>query len=128
MLHAFKFCDSCCWRLLPLTPNCHNYYVKLPHLPPALLFIRNVHASHCSPYVSGLYDCNQGDYLCSGDAFVPVADCGRRQFGAHPKENMLLRDYMVYWERVMEGHTEQLGRCHCQPEKSLYLKDWHFTK
>ncbi|XP_062522560.1 2-oxoglutarate and iron-dependent oxygenase JMJD4-like isoform X1 [Corticium candelabrum] len=61
------------------------------------------------------------------DAVVPVADCGKTEFGSHPKQDMLLSEYMTYWQRVM-NISETSSTCDCQPERILYLKDWHFTK
>lgn len=56
-----------------------------------------------------------------GDAVVPVADCGRREYNAHPKEHMLLRDYLRYW-------TEHIESGYSSPRGCLYLKDWHLCR
>ncbi|XP_045854811.1 2-oxoglutarate and iron-dependent oxygenase JMJD4 isoform X2 [Meles meles] len=56
-----------------------------------------------------------------GDAVVPVADCGRQEYNAHPKEHMLLRDYLRYWaEHIESGYSS--------PRGCLYLKDWHLCR
>jgi hypothetical protein len=57
-----------------------------------------------------------------GDAVVPVADCNRREYDAHPKEEMLFRDFVDYWKSL------EMNAVDCQTPRSLYLKDWHFTK
>lgn len=52
---------------------------------------------------------------------VPVADCGRQEYNAHPKEHMLLRDYLRYWaEHIESGYSS--------PRGCLYLKDWHLCR
>lgn len=56
-----------------------------------------------------------------GDAVVPVADCGRQEYNAHPKEHMLLRDYLRYW-------TEHIESGYSSPRGCLYLKDWHLCR
>lgn len=59
-----------------------------------------------------------------GDYVVPVADCGREQFSAHPKSEMKMADYLQYWSSVMkEGGERSIS-----VEGLLYLKDWHLAK
>jgi hypothetical protein len=61
------------------------------------------------------------DFFLQGEAIVPVANCGQEQFSSHPKKDMLLSEYLDYWENYRsEGYP---GNQPC-----LYLKDWHFTK
>ncbi|XP_041376873.1 uncharacterized protein LOC121389344 [Gigantopelta aegis] len=52
-----------------------------------------------------------------GDAVVPVADCGKQEYCAHPKQEMLLGEFLQY-----------LCSDHAGSEECLYLKDWHFTR
>ncbi|XP_045179491.2 2-oxoglutarate and iron-dependent oxygenase JMJD4-like [Mercenaria mercenaria] len=56
-----------------------------------------------------------------GDAIVPVANCKQEQYSSHPKQDILLSEYLDYWEKYrVDGYPED--------EPRLYLKDWHFTK
>ncbi|XP_066208905.1 2-oxoglutarate and iron-dependent oxygenase JMJD4 isoform X5 [Saccopteryx leptura] len=63
------------------------------------------------------------DYLLQnyGDAVVPVANCGVREFNSNPKEHMPLRDYITYWKEFIQGDYSSLRGC-------LYLKDWHVCR
>ena len=60
----------------------------------------------------------------SGDYVVPVADCGREQFSAHPKSEMKMADYLKYWRSLLLKEEEQSDSV----EGLLYLKDWHLAK
>ena len=59
-----------------------------------------------------------------GDYVVPVADCGREEFSAHPKSEMKMADYLHYWSSIMKEGVEQSNSV----ERLLYLKDWHLAK
>ncbi|XP_066122554.1 2-oxoglutarate and iron-dependent oxygenase JMJD4 isoform X2 [Saccopteryx bilineata] len=63
------------------------------------------------------------DYLLQnyGDAVVPVANCGVREFNSNPKEHMPLRDYITYWKEFIQRDYSSLRGC-------LYLKDWHVCR
>ncbi|XP_071943049.1 2-oxoglutarate and iron-dependent oxygenase JMJD4-like [Antedon mediterranea] len=56
-----------------------------------------------------------------GDTTVPVSNCGKEQYGSQPKADMLMRDFIKYWQEYIEEDYNENKRC-------LYLKDWHFTK
>ena len=57
----------------------------------------------------------------TGDAVVPVADCSREEYSAHPKTEMTLREYVHYWSsKVTEDKNSTADL--------KYLKDWHFVK
>ncbi|XP_048238027.1 2-oxoglutarate and iron-dependent oxygenase JMJD4-like isoform X2 [Haliotis rufescens] len=60
------------------------------------------------------------DFLIShfGSVTVPVADCSQEKFSSHPKEEMSLKDYFIYWKE----------RTVTPEEKCFYLKDWHFNR
>ncbi|XP_067934805.1 2-oxoglutarate and iron-dependent oxygenase JMJD4-like [Watersipora subatra] len=60
------------------------------------------------------------DYICQkyGDETVPVARCGREEYGAHPKTEMTFREYLNYLTSFNNSsHTD-----------CLYLKDYHFMR
>ncbi|KAM8764046.1 2-oxoglutarate and iron-dependent oxygenase JMJD4 isoform 3-T3 [Rhynchonycteris naso] len=63
------------------------------------------------------------DYLLQnyGDAVVPVANCGVREFNSNPKEHVPLRDYITYWKEFIQGE-------YSSPRGCLYLKDWHVCR
>ncbi|MCL4127774.1 UNVERIFIED_CONTAM: hypothetical protein GTU68_063238 [Idotea baltica] len=52
-----------------------------------------------------------------GEAEVPVANCNQKHFDSHDKKNYILKEYLKYFKDNNERAV-----------KSLYLKDWHFTK
>ncbi|XP_032253801.1 2-oxoglutarate and iron-dependent oxygenase JMJD4 isoform X2 [Phoca vitulina] len=56
-----------------------------------------------------------------GDVVVPVANCGVQEYNSNPKEHMLLRDYISYWEDYIQGG-------YSSPRGCLYLKDWHLCR
>ncbi|XP_044772737.1 2-oxoglutarate and iron-dependent oxygenase JMJD4 isoform X2 [Neomonachus schauinslandi] len=56
-----------------------------------------------------------------GDVVVPVANCGVQEYNSNPKEHMLLRDYISYWEDYIQGGCSS-------PRGCLYLKDWHLCR
>lgn len=56
-----------------------------------------------------------------GDAVVPVANCGVREYNSNPKEHMSFRDYISYWKDYIQGGYSSLRGC-------LYLKDWHLCR
>ena len=56
---------------------------------------------------------------------VPVADCGREEFSAHPKSEMKMADYLHYWSSIMK---EPGGEQSNSMKGLLYLKDWHLAK
>ncbi|XP_040829655.1 2-oxoglutarate and iron-dependent oxygenase JMJD4 isoform X1 [Ochotona curzoniae] len=56
-----------------------------------------------------------------GDALVPVANCGVREYNSNPKEYMVLRDYISYWK-------DYIQRGYSSPRGCLYLKDWHLCR
>ena len=60
-------------------------------------------------------------FLLIGHAVVPVANCGKQEYGAHPKQEMLLKDYLQYLSSDGAGSKQALQSC-------LYLKDWHFSR
>lgn len=70
---------------------------------------------------------------CAGPARVPVADCTQCRFSSHPKTEMLLCEYMDYWQS--HDHANQSSHPNSSPcdqlssngraKKLLYLKDWH---
>lgn len=51
---------------------------------------------------------------------VPVADCGREHFNSHAKLTMRLADYLDYWQKRSFDDK--------QPQRLLYLKDWHLRQ
>ncbi len=53
--------------------------------------------------------------LVASEVKVPVADCNARYFNAQEKCDMTLDEYLSWWNSD-------------RGDKSLYLKDWHFTK
>ena len=62
--------------------------------------------------------------MLSGDYMVPVADCGREQFSAHPKSEMKVADYLKYWSSLLSKEGDQSDSV----AGLLYLKDWHLAK
>ncbi|XP_021031739.1 2-oxoglutarate and iron-dependent oxygenase JMJD4 isoform X3 [Mus caroli] len=56
-----------------------------------------------------------------GDAVVPVANCGVREYNSNPKEHMSFRDYISYWKDYIQGG-------YSAPRGCLYLKDWHLCR
>ncbi|XP_064396035.1 2-oxoglutarate and iron-dependent oxygenase JMJD4-like isoform X2 [Halichondria panicea] len=50
-----------------------------------------------------------------GHVVVPVADCSCVEFSTHRKTEMTLKEYAHWWRSKGKSRT-------------LYLKDWHFTK
>lgn len=65
-------------------------------------------------------------HVLSGDYTVPVADCGREQFSAHPKSEMTMADYLKYWSSLLLN--EGGGQSDSAGGGLLYLKDWHLAK
>ena len=61
--------------------------------------------------------------VLSGDYMVPVADCGREQFSAHPKSEMKMVEYLKYWSSLLKEEEQSDS-----VEGLLYLKDWHLAK
>lgn len=61
-----------------------------------------------------------------GNQTVPVADCTREQFSAHPKSEMKMTDYLSYWGELMKKHKEENGGD--GGHRLLYLKDWHLAR
>ena len=61
-----------------------------------------------------------------GHQTVPVADCAREQFSAHPKSEMKMTDYLSYWGELMKKHKEENGGD--GGHRLLYLKDWHLAR
>ena len=59
----------------------------------------------------------------SGEYMVPVADCGREQFSAHPKSEMRMAEYLKYWSSLLKEREQYNSK-----QKLLYLKDWHLAK
>ncbi|XP_059168788.1 uncharacterized protein LOC131950584 [Physella acuta] len=56
-----------------------------------------------------------------GDATAPIADCNVEEYCAHPKTEMSVKNFLLYWmKHRSQGHP---GDAKC-----LYLKDWHFTR
>ena len=56
--------------------------------------------------------------MLAGDETVPVARCGREEYGAHPKTEMTFREYLNYLTSFNNSsHTD-----------CLYLKDYHFMR
>ncbi|XP_070570490.1 2-oxoglutarate and iron-dependent oxygenase JMJD4-like [Ptychodera flava] len=56
-----------------------------------------------------------------GDATVPVADCESKQYDAQTKQDMTLRDYLLYLRTLISSQYDTNMKC-------LYLKDWHFNR
>ncbi|XP_071490381.1 2-oxoglutarate and iron-dependent oxygenase JMJD4-like [Diadema antillarum] len=56
-----------------------------------------------------------------GSATVPVANCGKVQYYAQPKQDMKFSDYLRYWRGHIDADYQSSQGC-------LYLKDWHFTR
>lgn len=54
------------------------------------------------------------------DGNVPVADCGREHFNSHAKLTMRLAEYLDYWQQRSSDDE--------QPQRLLYLKDWHLRQ
>ncbi|KAI8775823.1 2-oxoglutarate and iron-dependent oxygenase JMJD4 isoform X2 [Biomphalaria glabrata] len=55
-----------------------------------------------------------------GETTASVADCNKQEFSTHPKTDMLVKNYINYWqEQKFQAKTK---------EKCLYLKDWHFQR
>ncbi|CAL1539742.1 unnamed protein product, partial [Lymnaea stagnalis] len=56
-----------------------------------------------------------------GETTAPVADCNAQEFSAHPKTEMTVKNFLLYWQELrLQGYPID-GKC-------LYLKDWHFAK
>lgn len=75
---------------------------------------------------------------CAGDARVPVADCTQCRFSAHPKVEMLLSEFMQYWQTLplsasgphhpkLAAWDEANWSLSSEGKKLLYLKDWHLS-
>ncbi|XP_019624929.1 PREDICTED: jmjC domain-containing protein 4-like isoform X1 [Branchiostoma belcheri] len=56
-----------------------------------------------------------------GKLTVPVADCKRVEFQAQPKCDMILAEFLDYWQDL---YTSE----HTPGKPCLYLKDWHFCR
>ncbi|XP_072180779.1 2-oxoglutarate and iron-dependent oxygenase JMJD4-like isoform X2 [Diadema setosum] len=56
-----------------------------------------------------------------GGATVPVANCGKVQYYAQPKQDMKFSEYLRYWRGHIATDYQSSQGC-------LYLKDWHFTR
>ncbi|XP_053324315.1 2-oxoglutarate and iron-dependent oxygenase JMJD4 [Spea bombifrons] len=56
-----------------------------------------------------------------GDAVVPVANCGIKEYNSNPKERIPLREYIRYWRDYSENGCRS-------PRGCLYLKDWHMRR
>ncbi|XP_078681566.1 2-oxoglutarate and iron-dependent oxygenase JMJD4-like isoform X2 [Branchiostoma floridae x Branchiostoma belcheri] len=56
-----------------------------------------------------------------GKLTVPVADCKRVEFQAQPKCDMMLAEFLDYWQDL---YTSE----HAPGKPCLYLKDWHFCR
>ncbi|NXR71494.1 JMJD4 protein, partial [Pycnonotus jocosus] len=54
-----------------------------------------------------------------GEAVVPVARCDLREFNSHPKEQLLFKEFLEFWESL--GTSGSSRGC-------LYLKDWHLSR
>ena len=60
-------------------------------------------------------------FIFIGEAAVPVANCNKREYGSHPKQEMNLKDYLSYWKDYRSaGYPEDMD--------CLYLKDFHFNR
>lgn len=81
--------------------------------------------------VTGVWKCSKWwvkngtlnvDYFSANyaDANIVVSNCGKRLYNVQEKCDMIMRDYLSYWQRFPK---EKEGKVDC-----LYLKDWHFTK
>jgi len=66
----------------------------------------------------------------SGNVRVPVADCSRRSYSAHPKEEWTVEQFLHYWKTDL--HDRQLPeteQCDLKKkQKIFYLKDWHYAR
>lgn len=56
-----------------------------------------------------------------GHVTVPVAICAEVEYNAQPKQDMLFRDYLQYWEEYIRKDYSSEKGC-------LYMKDMHFTR
>ena len=62
--------------------------------------------------------------LLIGFVNIPVAQCDQKQeYGAHPKVDMRLCDYITYLEEARKFESDEGYKSQC-----LYLKDWHFVR
>ncbi|KAH9498586.1 JmjC domain-containing protein 4 [Bulinus truncatus] len=55
-----------------------------------------------------------------GETTVPVANCNEQEFSTHPKAEMTVKNYVLYWQK-QKSEAAVDGKC-------LYLKDWHFYR
>ena len=65
--------------------------------------------------------------IITGNITVPVADCSKRSYSAHPKEEWRVDRFLHYWKTDLQDRqlpvTEQdSGR------QIFYLKDWHYAR
>nr|KAG5702396.1 hypothetical protein BaRGS_027483 [Batillaria attramentaria] len=63
------------------------------------------------------------EFWTDWDATVPVADCKKKEFSAHVKQEMKMWEFLTYWKQLQDAGEN--GDVHSD---SLYLKDWHFTR
>ena len=63
-----------------------------------------------------------------GCARVSVADCTRCEFSTHPKTEMLLKEYLLYWQSHALACDQNADMTPLAEQQKLYLKDWHFVK
>jgi hypothetical protein len=52
---------------------------------------------------------------------VPVANCKKEQDGSHPKLEMTLDKFVLYWKEYITSEYPDSMDC-------LYLKDFHFNR
>ncbi|XP_043476912.1 2-oxoglutarate and iron-dependent oxygenase JMJD4 [Leptopilina heterotoma] len=55
------------------------------------------------------------------DCIVPVADCNKRYYNSHQKNEMLVKNFLNYWQQLRINNYHENA-------SFLYLKDWHCKK
>ena len=65
--------------------------------------------------------------LYIGGIKVPVADCSKRSYSAHPKEEWTIDQFLHYWKTDMQcRHLPVTDSSNTR--QIFYLKDWHYTR
>lgn len=67
---------------------------------------------------------------CAGSIKVPVADCSKRSFSAHPKEEWTVDEFLHYWKADLDSRQSPAPKQHDSNNgrQIFYLKDWHYAR
>jgi len=66
-------------------------------------------------------------YLIAGNTKVPVADCTKRSYSAHPKEEWMIEQFLHYWRTEIQERRPPVTDSNNE-RQILYLKDWHYAQ